>query len=336
MFHKIFRASQAVLAGVAMAVVGAPGVAAAGSSDVRFSNGDIALAGELMLPRGDGPFPAIVVAQGSGDSDRTNQWSRDVSQVFLDCGMAVLLTDKRGSGASGGKWNTSSMEDLAGDSLAGITYLRARPEIDRARIGIVGLSQGGKYAPQVAVMDDDVSFVVSVSSDALTFVEQQMHEMRNDLHQMGLPAPIIDSALPMLSAAARYTLNGDWARYQAARNAASGQLWAPVAQAFPASADDPRWEFWGKTGRYDPIVYWSVARQPALILLGALDEQNNVAVGETVHRLRFAFAQAGKTNFQIEVFPNSDHDGGFHREPEAARSAVRKFLITYGLADCAS
>lgn len=307
---------------------------AAAAEDVRYPSGGVRLAAELMLPQGPGPHPAVVIAQGSGDSDRSNRWSRDTARIFLDRGLAVLLTDKRGSGASGGNWETASFEELAADTLAGIAYLRTRREIDPARIGMVGLSQSGRYAPLVATMDSHLAFVVSISADAVSYGEQAFHEMANMAREGGMPEPIIAGGIGLARAAARYAINGDWAAYQAVRNDALTQPWAPLAAAFPATAEDPKWHFWRATGRFDPMVYWPIVNPPALIMLGENDEQNNVAVAETVHRLRFGFAQARKTNFTIAVIPGAGHDAGINSTPGQAAATIDRFLRAHRLCAC--
>ena len=40
------------------------------STDVTFDNGDVSLAGTIVVPAGDGPFPAVVLVSGSGPQDR--------------------------------------------------------------------------------------------------------------------------------------------------------------------------------------------------------------------------------------------------------------------------
>ena len=70
--------------------------------DVRYESGKVTLATLLMLPPGDKPVPAAVIAQGPGASDRTNRWSREIAEELVNNGLAVLLTDKRGAGVSGG------------------------------------------------------------------------------------------------------------------------------------------------------------------------------------------------------------------------------------------
>jgi hypothetical protein len=50
------------------------------AEDVRYQNGAVPLGAELILPRKDGRFPAAVIVQGSGTSDRRNAWARAVSE----------------------------------------------------------------------------------------------------------------------------------------------------------------------------------------------------------------------------------------------------------------
>ncbi|HLA12106.1 MAG TPA: CocE/NonD family hydrolase [Pyrinomonadaceae bacterium] len=99
----------------------------------------ITLAASLMLPNAADRVAGAVIIQGSGTSEVTNQWARAISERLVERGVAVLLTDKRGSGKSEGKWQTSDFMDLAGDALAGVDYLRARKEINPERVGLIVL-----------------------------------------------------------------------------------------------------------------------------------------------------------------------------------------------------
>jgi fermentation-respiration switch protein FrsA (DUF1100 family) len=62
---------------------------------------------------------------------------------------------------------TSTSEDFAGDVLAGIDFLKSRPEIDAARIGLIGHSEGGVIAPLVASRSKDVAFIVVMAGNGL-------------------------------------------------------------------------------------------------------------------------------------------------------------------------
>src|SRR5436190_943984 len=140
----------------------AAGLAAAACAAARtpplpayFSGGDARLAFTLDLPHRAGPFPAVVMAHGSGRVTRDQlTWA---SRHLVDLGFAVLRFDKRGVGESTGRFVFVGTKDsalvfpqLAADVAAGVRFLRTRPEIDRRRIGLFGASQAGWILPLAA------------------------------------------------------------------------------------------------------------------------------------------------------------------------------------------
>lgn len=277
------------------------------TEEVRYRNGDVELAGLLMLPHGSARMPAAVIIQGSGRSDRTNQWARGIAEELVRGGTAVLLTDKRGSGASGGDWQTAGFDALAGDALAGVAVLRARPDVDSMRVGLVGLSQGGWIAPLAAARSPHVAFVVDISGAAVSYAEQSFHEMGNTARQAGLDSAGVREVLALNRAAGTYLVTGDWDAYQRAREHALGTSARPVAEGFPGAEDARIWTFLRQVFAFDPLPYWTVLDRPALVILGAEDEHDNVPVAVSVQRLDRGWASAGKTNGRVVVIPGAGH-----------------------------
>lgn len=275
--------------------------------DVRYRNGSVTLAALLMLPRSDAPVAAAVIVQGSGASDRTNSWARAIAEELVESGLAVLLTDKRGSGASEGDWLRADFDELAEDALAGVRYLHGRPEVDRERVGLVGLSQGGWVAPLAAARSDEVAFVIDISGASVSFAEQSFTEMANTARQAGLPEEQVREVLELNRAAAEYLATGDWERYRLARERGLGRPWKPIAEGFPGTPDSPIWTFLRGVAAYDPLPYWIQLTEPVLVLYGAEDEHDNVPVAESVRRLEHAFRSAAKTNYEIAVIPGAGH-----------------------------
>lgn len=312
----------------APAAMAATSGAAAREEPVTYRSGEIELAALLLLPEGTGPHPAAVIVQGSGDSDRNNAWARAIAEMVRQEGYAVLLTDKRGSGESGGDWRSVGFETLADDALAGVAALAARPDINSARIGLVGLSQGGRVVPVAAARSDRVAFVINMVGDAVSFAEQSAHEMANIARQAGLPESMQQEVRRLNATAGRALLTGEWDEYRRLRQEGLASPWAPVARGFPPS-DDPIWTFYGKAFAFDPMPYWTLVQQPVLILYGEQDEADNVAVGESVRRLTFGFGVSGKDNYEIAVVPGVGHalgwtpDGGLGT---AAVSTIRRWL----------
>lgn len=183
------------------------------TESVYYSNDTLPLAGLLLLPQSANPLPAAIIAQGSGPSDRSNQWARAIAEVIAGQGFAVLLTDKRGSGESGGDWRTAGFAELADDILAAYDYLRQRNDIDTNRIGLVGLSQGGWVAPVAAARQPKVAFVINISGATTSFAEQSFTEMANTVRQTGLGDTAVAHVLAINRAAGRYAQTGDWEPY---------------------------------------------------------------------------------------------------------------------------
>src|SRR5207237_569636 len=133
------------------------------------------LGGMLVLPQGRGPFPAVVFVTGS-DPDTREAWQVE-AQALAARGVASLLYDKRGVGASNGaSHDLASFDDLAGDVDGAVYFLRSqRLLIDPRRIGLAGQSQGTWVITKAAARDPRIAFLVFISGGALTPAEQETY-----------------------------------------------------------------------------------------------------------------------------------------------------------------
>jgi len=145
-----------------------------GAEDVTYENkaGGVTLAGTLTLPRGEGPFSAVILITGSGAQDRDESLLGHkpflvLADYLTRRGVAVLRVDDRGIGGSTGSVSTSTSEDFAVDALAGLAYLKERKEIDPKQIGMIGHSEGGIIAPIAAARSKDVAFIVLMAGTGL-------------------------------------------------------------------------------------------------------------------------------------------------------------------------
>ncbi|MFT7578768.1 MAG: pimeloyl-ACP methyl ester carboxylesterase [Myxococcota bacterium] len=130
--------------------------------------GDPILAGTLTLPGGDGPFPAVLLITGSGPQDRDETiFEHKPFWVIADHltrrGIGVLRVDDRGVGQSGGDVSKITLQTNADDVRTSLAWLRARPDVDPSRVGLIGHSEGGILAAMVAADNPDVSFIVSLA-----------------------------------------------------------------------------------------------------------------------------------------------------------------------------
>jgi len=133
---------------------------------------NIKLGGTLTIPRGKGPFPAVILITGSGPQDRNETIFGHkpfllISDFLTRRGIAVLRCDDRGVGKSTGNLSNSTTLELAEDVLCEIDFLKKHKKIDKNRIGLIGHSEGGIIAPIVATKSKDVSFIVLMAGPGL-------------------------------------------------------------------------------------------------------------------------------------------------------------------------
>jgi hypothetical protein len=301
------------------------GVVAGAEREVRWSNGEVELAGVLLLPAGEGPHPAAVILHGSGTADRHQPWARTIASVLVGEGLAVLLPDKRGSGGSNGDWREADFEDLAFDALTGARLLRGLPEIDGARIGLVGLAQGGHVVSVAAAQDSSLAFVVDLSGGAVTMAETVAWEVERAWRREGAPEEGVALGLELLRVSddvARGT--GDWETYRGLRRRVEEGYGAEAVASFPDSPDDPYWSWWGRIVDFDPMTWWWTVDVPVLFLFGSEDERQ--PTGASVERIEVVMVPEG-LDVTVRVFAGAGHaltDGS-----GSLRADVRRALAVF-------
>jgi alpha-beta hydrolase superfamily lysophospholipase len=87
--------------------------------------GEHQLAGTLYLPPAGPPAPAAVFVHGAGPAVRDDGYY-ELARHFARKGVAALIYDKRGCGASTGDWTRAGLNDLADDALACVRLHRSQ------------------------------------------------------------------------------------------------------------------------------------------------------------------------------------------------------------------
>lgn len=160
-------------------------------------NGGHELSGTLTLPKGGGPFPAVVTITGSGPQDRDETLFQHkpfavIADHLARKGIAVLRYDDRGTANSGGNFAKATTLDFAGDAWAAVEYLRSRPDIDSGKTGLLGHSEGGLVAPLVAAHHGDVAFMVLLAAPGVPMEALLDQQRRNIGKSLGLAEDLIE------------------------------------------------------------------------------------------------------------------------------------------------
>jgi pimeloyl-ACP methyl ester carboxylesterase len=179
--------------------------------ELRFQNKKegFMLAGTLSLPEGPGPFPAVILVSGSGSQNRDEEiFGHKPFRVIADHltrnGIAVLRYDDRGVGKSGGNAAGSTTEDLAEDARGALDFLFTRDDIDPARIGIIGHSEGGMIAFMLASALENLRFVVSMAGPGVDGKTILLDQSEHIARLSGVAPAILEDN--------RYVMNGVYER----------------------------------------------------------------------------------------------------------------------------
>jgi hypothetical protein len=288
---------------------GAPPAPALREEEVRFRNGDIELAGTLILPQGPGPHPALVFTHGSGAEGR---WAtRYLARRIAREGFAALIWDKRGVGESGGEWSEAGFEDQAGDAAAAVALLRDRPEIDPGKVGIHGHSQGGTIAPLAAVRAR-ADFLIASAASGLPMADVEIYSVGNFIGISTLPPGEAALARAYVEAMVDVAYRGGpRAELDAAAARARGYEWFFE----PPAPDDSYWAFSRRIADFDPLHWWRQVDRPALLLYGSEDER--VPVEPSRKAIVAATESVGKARVDVRIFEGGDHTYRLRRSGDA-------------------
>lgn len=276
---------------------------------MQFTNGNTHLRGSLLVPRSEKQHAAVIIVHGTAPNNRTPY--RILAEHFVRNGIATLIYDKRGFGASTGQLPYTYAE-LADDVKSAVSTLQQHPQIDAARIGLLGFSEGGFVGPLAAVHSEGVAFLAIVSGGGVSPAETVYYEMTTALKAEGFTGGEIEQALRLRQQLDDYFRTGDggdtvWNAIQAATQASWFETAFEVApDELPASLETiPLTRDYPTDLDFDPVPLLARLEIPLLFLFGEADMQ--IPVDESIQAIRSTLTDVGKTDFTIKTFADADH-----------------------------
>jgi uncharacterized protein len=159
-------------------------------------NGKFELPGTLTIPKGDGPFPAIVLVQGSGphDPDETigpNKPFKDLAWGLSSHGVAVFRYTKRtlkyGSQSSDDPEKLTVDDEVISDARAAVALVAKQSKINPARVFLLGHSLGAYLAPRIASGDSQIAGIVMLAANTRPIEQLIVEQIRYLASQNGAP-----------------------------------------------------------------------------------------------------------------------------------------------------
>jgi carboxymethylenebutenolidase len=134
---------------------------------INFKSGDETISAYLARPKGDGPFPALIVIH---EWWGLNDWIKQNAREFADRGYVALAVDLyRGKVAQEAEMAHELSRGLPSDRAvrdmkAALDDLHHQPYVNKKKIGSIGWCMGGGYSLQLALNADLTACVICYGS----------------------------------------------------------------------------------------------------------------------------------------------------------------------------
>jgi pimeloyl-ACP methyl ester carboxylesterase len=272
-----------------------------GDEDVRVPGHGFSLAATMSKPAPSGVdrsraavrLPAVVLVGGSGATDRDEAVAGipifgQMASALAEAGFLVIRYDKRGTGQSGGRPESATLNDYAEDVRGVVRYLATRKDVDPKRITVAGHGEGAWVALVAASREKRIARLVLMAGAGTTGAELVLEQQRRQLDRSGLP-----------EADRRERVELQKRIHQAV---VSGGPWDGIPEALRAQADTP---WFASFLAFDPKTAMPRVSQPLLIVHGEEDRQ--VPAHHASALAALASARKNAPGVEVARIPGVDH-----------------------------
>lgn len=294
--------------------------------ELMIANEDVEIAGTLVLPDGVDQPQLVILISGSGAQNRDSEIVgfrpfADIAEHFKSQDIASFRFDDRQVGQSTGNYSNASLSALASDVNAIIQFLQDSVDTQFEKIALLGHSQGGIVAGQVARLNPNVDQLILMASPAVDMMRILRFQVRQAYEQINLPDDAIQNEIDAredLMRAISSSDGVDTARelYKNAYEEVLNSLSDEQLQALPEDREafierqtNQLVSFYRSPQMrsllfHDPTENLSELSMPVLALFGEKDTQVPDELNEPP--LREALSEAGN-EFEVVVMENANH-----------------------------
>lgn len=294
--------------------------------DITYENeaAGVTIAGTFTRPPAEGKYTTVILISGSGPNDRDESiFGHKIFLVLSDQltreGFAVLRVDDRGIGESTGNFPSATVMDLAADVVAGIEYLKTRPDVNRKKIGLIGHSLGGEIAPVAASMSRDVAYVIMMGGAGKPLYQVIYEQCDAIFTAMGIRREAIDVNRKVLeamyetiisekdSAVAMDIIRGKFMTLNEEVASLTETERKQVELSYPLDPKDA--EYYYKPAKrvdffFDPAEYLRKVKCPVLALIGSKDIQ---VLPSNLQLIEENLKKAGNRHYKIVEMDGMNH-----------------------------
>jgi dienelactone hydrolase len=157
------------------------------------------LAAVITVPATPGRKPALFLAgwlscDSVASTNASDGFVRFMKEIASRSGFVFMRVDKPGVGGSDGNCAETDFKTELEGYRAGWRQLAARPDVDPSRIFILGLSNGGGFAPLVP-SEPGAAGYISIGGWSKTWFEHMIAFERTRLTLKGIPAAEVNTLL---------------------------------------------------------------------------------------------------------------------------------------------
>ncbi len=239
-------------------------------------------------------FPAVVLVHGSGPNDRDESVGgakpfRDLAWGLASKGMVVLRYDKRTfvyPQQMAALTDLTVKQETTDDAVAAAELLRKQPEVDPARVFVLGHSLGGTLIPRIGEQLPWAAGFVVLAGAARPLEDLILEQTTYLASLEGTPSAATQQKLDQLKRQVALVKSPSLSRSTPA---------ADLPLGIPAS-------YWLDLRGYEPAEAAAKLPQPLLVLQGARDYQVTTA--------DFALWEAalgGKAGTKLILYPDLNH-----------------------------
>lgn len=263
-------------------------------TEVTFGDSAWQITGNLYLPEGESPFPAVVLVHGSGPQDRfetigSNRPFYDLAAGLVGKGIAVLTYDKRTFTYGAKFMNMTSytvQEETVDDAVYAVDFLAARDDVNSDDIFMLGHSLGAMLAPRVADGTDNLTGLILLSPNARPLEDLLLEQLE-----------LVDSIASAAGERSGFNINWLRERFNFIKSDSLTSETSMDELPFRIPAD-----YWLDLRNYEPHHAAADVKLPMLVMHGERDYQ----VPETDFEM-WREALAERDDVAFKSYPNLNH-----------------------------